>query len=179
MLALSLSLSLSLYSKHRQLVDTKICIIDFSRPEQVRVAFGLTELTKRESGTFAIVADLIIVHGEYNVESYGSADVALVRMKSTVPFSPYVQPVCLVDGPQIVEDWTRDRHCFAIGYGRVKGERPTLQLQKMRVIAVNRAKCAFEGILPHETEICLFPRDKQQASPCPVSTDTGSVCSGQ
>ena len=135
--------------------------------------FGQTDLVNKESHPYRREVDYIIPHGDYKRDT-ATADVALVHLKEPATFDENVQPVCLVDGHEDAVTFTQDKHCFAVGYGRVEGGRSAVRLQKLAITATSHDVCRKqEGLNPQEGHVCTVARDTNQASPCKVSIDFG------
>ncbi|XP_019627168.1 PREDICTED: uncharacterized protein LOC109472036 isoform X2 [Branchiostoma belcheri] len=133
---------------HQQWVVTAAhCVDDGSRPY---VVLGESSRSVDDGTERTIRARRIYIHPKYGF----GYDVALLKLRKRVRFTPYIRPVCLPDSTTVVQPGTV---CTITGWGTTsEGGSLSDQLQEADVPIVSDADCSssYTGLLDLDSEIC-------------------------
>ncbi|XP_040596235.1 inactive serine protease 45 [Mesocricetus auratus] len=116
----------------------------FQSNKEYSVILGSSKLQpSSSSGTLKIPVGDIIVHPNYWGWNFIRSDIALVRLKTPVTFSKYVQPICLPKHNFSLKVGTQ---CWVTGWGKIKqysSDNLTLtpELQEAEVFIMDNKKC--------------------------------------
>lgn len=80
---------------------------------------GTNNIKGSEPYSKKIKVNAIIIHPDFNVESYDN-DIALFHLKKAVRYNNYIQPICLPFG--VFQRLNKNTTCFISGWGRTKEE---------------------------------------------------------
>ena len=80
---------------------------------------GTNNIKGNEPYSKRIKVNAIIIHPDFNVESYDN-DIALFYLKKAVRYNNYIQPICLPFG--VFQRLNKNTTCFISGWGRTKEE---------------------------------------------------------
>ncbi|XP_021234787.1 transmembrane protease serine 12 isoform X2 [Numida meleagris] len=132
------------------------CAMGRMDPYFWRAVLGTDNLRKRSKHAEKRSVAHISVHPEFNSETFEN-DIALFRLGSAVPYSDYIQPICLPPAhPHLYSD--NETKCFISGWGRIteKG-RTSAVLQEAEVEIIPSHVCNSSdgyGGLIHANMIC-------------------------
>ncbi|XP_037360915.1 transmembrane protease serine 9 [Talpa occidentalis] len=124
----------------RWLVSAAHCFNEFPAPAEWVAYAGTTRLSGGEAGTVRARVARIIPHPAYNADT-ADFDVALLQLRTPLPFGRRVQPVCL---PAASHVFPAGRKCLISGWGYLKEDflvKPEM-LQKATVELLDQALCA-------------------------------------
>lgn len=120
--------------------------------------FDLTTKVDCDDGVCAdepldVAVEAVVVHPDYTASSRNQAnDIALIRLAYDVPYTEFVQPVCLpstlnarAGGESRIAP---DAKLFAAGWGRTLQARQSTKKMKVQLPVVDQTVCRnkFEGI---------------------------------
>ncbi|XP_077024095.1 transmembrane protease serine 12 [Tamandua tetradactyla] len=128
--------------KERWVLTAAHCTKDSRNPLIWRAVIGTNNVYKHYSYTKKIKIKSIIVHPDFNLESYVN-DIALFHLKKAVKYNAYIQPICLPF--DVFQNLDRKTKCFIGGWGRTKEEgNVTDILQEAEVHYISRNICNSE-----------------------------------
>ncbi|XP_070264909.1 transmembrane protease serine 12 [Myotis yumanensis] len=136
------------------------CTRDTRDPVVWRAVLGTNNIDGRRPHTKIIKVKAIIVHPNFNLETYVN-DIALFHLKKAVRYNNYIQPICLpFDVFQKLDEKTE---CFIGGWGRTTEEgNSTRMLQEAQVHYISRKVCnsdkSYGNIIPI-TSFCAGDED--------------------
>ncbi|KAG8509198.1 Transmembrane protease serine 12, partial [Galemys pyrenaicus] len=141
--------------KERWVLTAAHCIKDSRDPLIWRVVIGTNNIDGRQSHTKKMKVKAIIIHPNFNLQSYFS-DIALFHLKKAVRYNDYIQPICLPF--DVFQNLDQSTKCFISGWGRTKEEgNITNMLQVAEVHYISRNICnsekSYAGIIP-DTSFC-------------------------
>ncbi|KAG8519155.1 Transmembrane protease serine 9 [Galemys pyrenaicus] len=124
----------------RWLVSAAHCFNELQAPTEWVAYAGTTHLSGGEAGTVRASVERIITHPAYDADT-ADFDVAVLQLRSPLPFGRRVQPVCL---PAASHAFPPGRRCLISGWGYLKEDflvKPEM-LQKATVELLDQALCA-------------------------------------
>ncbi|NXX43733.1 TMPS9 protease, partial [Tricholaema leucomelas] len=122
------------------LVSAAHCFTEFQDPSMWAAYTGTTSLRGAERGAVQLGIARIITHPSYDPDT-ADYDVAVLELKRPVPFTKYIQPVCL---PGAGHHFPTSKKCLISGWGYLKEDflvKPEF-LQKATVELLDQALCA-------------------------------------
>ena len=100
---------------------------------------GDFDISRDEDHEQVIEIEQIITHEQYNPSTY-DYDIALMKLKTPIKFTPRVRPVCLPDDDM---DFSAGTNCYVTGWGALQeGGRFPKRLYQAKVPLVDRQQCA-------------------------------------
>nr|XP_020763806.1 transmembrane protease serine 12 [Odocoileus virginianus texanus] len=146
--------------KNRWVLTAAHCTKDATNPVMWRAVIGTNNIKGSEPHSKRIKVNAIIVHPDFNVESYDN-DIALFYLKKAVRYNNYIQPICLPFG--VFQRLNKNTTCFISGWGRTKEEgNATNELHEAEVHYISRSFCnsemSYGGIVPN-TSFCAGDED--------------------
>ncbi|KAI4546565.1 hypothetical protein MG293_003120 [Ovis ammon polii] len=146
--------------KNRWVLTAAHCTKDATNPVMWRAVIGTNNVKGSEPHSKKIKVNAIIIHPDFNVESYDN-DIALFHLKKAVRYNNYIQPICLPFG--VFQRLNRNTTCFISGWGRTEEEgNATKELHEAEVHYISRSFCnserSYGGIVPN-TSFCAGDED--------------------
>lgn len=123
--------------------------------EALRVEAGLYDLTISSSNSQAARVFQVIVHNEFT-RDYFENDIAMIRLKTYLRYTKYVQPICIPDGD---EQLFMDELGILPGWGRNEHEEQAEELKDASMPIIDRTECRksnrdFFHIFLGDTNFC-------------------------
>ncbi|XP_075409407.1 transmembrane protease serine 12 [Tenrec ecaudatus] len=146
--------------KERWVLTAAHCIKDSRNPLIWRAVIGTNQINVSYSYSRKIKINAIIVHPDFNFESYVN-DIALFQLKKAVTYNDYIQPICLPF--DVFQNLNQTTKCFISGWGRTQETgNGTNILQEAEVHFISRSMCnsakSYGGIIPN-TSFCAGDED--------------------
>lgn len=118
------------------------CVDRSSSIQQYTVLLGAHQLLNLSQNVEFYPLQKILIHPNYLGKAGSfSADIALLKLASPVPFTSHILPICL---PQSYDDFSRNTNCWIAGWGNTgKDEQLSapLTLQEAKVPIISRRDC--------------------------------------
>ncbi|XP_062055926.1 serine protease 46-like [Lepus europaeus] len=121
---------------HQWVLTAAHCLQRSKDPNQYSVKVGVQQLPENNT---QLLITRIVIHEDFN--NLMSQDIALLKLRDPVSWSPFIQPICL---PKNNFRLTIGTMCWAIGWGfaeKKKTPRPPYSLQEMAVRILNNDVC--------------------------------------
>lgn len=110
------------------------------KPEgSVRVVLGLHSMTEMSSNAREVFVKEAFVHEEY-VHGEIMYDVALLKLKTAVTYTDYIQPACLPKADDNIEDFD-NRSGMIVGWGNDESGKLSDKLQRASVPVISFMDC--------------------------------------
>ncbi|XP_054252206.1 transmembrane protease serine 9 isoform X2 [Indicator indicator] len=125
---------------HKWLVSAAHCFTEFQDPGMWAAHTGSTWLRGTERGAVQLGIARIISHPSYDPDT-ADYDVAVLELKRPLPFTKYIQPVCL---PAPGHHFPTSKKCLISGWGYLKEDflvKPEF-LQKATVELLDQSLCS-------------------------------------
>ncbi|XP_037703366.1 transmembrane protease serine 12 [Choloepus didactylus] len=128
--------------KQRWVLTAAHCAKDARNPLMWRAVIGTNNIYKHYRFTKKMKIKAIIVHPDFNLESYVN-DIALFHLKKAVEYNAYIQPICLPF--DVFQNLDRKTKCFIGGWGRTEEEGNVTEiLHQAEVHYISRNICNAE-----------------------------------
>lgn len=154
----------------RWMITAGHCGIEFNKTSlsELQATVGLYDMITPENTSVTVHFDKVIVHPNYNNEL--DNDLSLLRMKEPLKFNDFIQPLCLINATRNILAFTKNRKCYAVGYGLTDNMMASVKLQKLEISAKPPNDCnsdKLDHIQLRAGTICVGPAKK-----------TGGSCKG-
>ncbi|XP_072455493.1 putative serine protease 45 [Notamacropus eugenii] len=142
------------------------------------VMMGDTNLYPNNSNTSQEIPVMdILLHPKYRSRALIMGDIALLCLNFSVPFTKYVQPICL---PHSLLDLKIGTQCWVTGWGEMRGsykDQPlSSELQETKVFIVNHKRCdQLYHIIPPSPRYIPFIVGSVV---CVIGQKNGTLCQG-
>ncbi|XP_053150312.1 transmembrane protease serine 12-like isoform X2 [Hemicordylus capensis] len=115
------------------------CTKHWMDPEFWRAVIGLHHLYRYQPQVVKARVSTIIIHSDYDKVTYEN-DIALFQLEKYIPYSDYIQPICLPKAPLTL---TAANHCYISGWGatREKGKKNPAILQETEINIIPQHIC--------------------------------------
>ncbi|XP_039757565.1 CLIP domain-containing serine protease 14D-like isoform X2 [Pararge aegeria] len=89
-----------------------------------------------------IEIESVIIHPKFNKRNLTHADIAIIKLKKSVNFTDFIEPICLPTTEYIkMQDYQHDSSYWTAGWGVTEFGEPSVVKRKVDVIAVPIATC--------------------------------------
>ncbi|XP_030057387.1 coagulation factor X [Microcaecilia unicolor] len=112
-----------------------------NQSKSFKVIVGEVDTQKKEGTESVHTVDRVFMHNKFVTKTYDN-DIALIKLKDPITFSPYATPACIPDVDFANDVLMKMKEGIVSGFGRLhqKGREATI-LQVLQVPYIERSKC--------------------------------------